>query len=367
MGRRNDWDDDETELPWWASDDMDDDDVNELDFEGIEAEDAIAFNALVHFHTEEGDEDENEARRIGFAAIAQDALALKERRHAREAALAEALEQEQREEEERLAREAAERRAREAAERQARAEAERLERERMEEEERRLQDARDLARWERQRRARQAQESQRTTEPARPNRGRTNRSRREAPAPAAVSKPASCAGQRPAPKPRQQAAQRRSGTPTAQQSRPGLERRNRARAEDRRLARQAAQARAQATQADAQRERQRRPQPRQAPRPAPKPRAKPSQRRPTEKVTGRSEATRAPEKPPAPPKPAGTLTGSDLAAWRAHRGYNQQAAAKHLGVGQGTISKAERNGSKPLGPTLQRALASALASGAAAR
>ena len=97
-------------------------------------------------------------------------------------------------------------------------------------------------------------------------------------------------------------------------------------------------------------------------------------RKPTEKATGRSEATRTPERPPAPPKTppappraASPLTGSDLAAWRAHRGYNQQTAAKHLGVGQGTISKAERKGSKPLGPTLQRALASALASDAPAR
>jgi len=89
--------------------------------------------------------------------------------------------------------------------------------------------------------------------------------------------------------------------------------------------------------------------------------------KPPEKATRHSTSARVPERPSVHPSTAIALTGSDLATWRAHRGYNQQAAAKHLGVGQGTISKAERKGSKPLGPTLQRALASALASEVPAR
>jgi DNA-binding transcriptional regulator YiaG len=52
------------------------------------------------------------------------------------------------------------------------------------------------------------------------------------------------------------------------------------------------------------------------------------------------------------------LTGADLSAWRKRLGLNQQAAALRLGVAQGTISKAERRGAKPLGPALQRALKS---------
>ncbi len=55
------------------------------------------------------------------------------------------------------------------------------------------------------------------------------------------------------------------------------------------------------------------------------------------------------------------LTGADLAGWRSRLGLTQQAAAKRLGVGQGTVSKAESKGGAPLGPTLLRALASALA------
>ncbi len=133
------------------------------------------------------------------------------------------------------------------------------------------------------------------------------------------------------------------------------------------MARRKAQARANAAQEQAQRERRRHQPPRQAPRPSTKPKAKPRTMKPPEKATRHSTSARVPERPSVHPPTAIALTGSDLAAWRARRGYNQQAAAKHLGVGQGTISKAERKGSKPLGPTLQRALASALAAESPAR
>ena len=53
--------------------------------------------------------------------------------------------------------------------------------------------------------------------------------------------------------------------------------------------------------------------------------------------------------------------GADLANWRSRLGLTQSAAASRLGVGQGTISKAEAKGSAPLGPTLLRALAAVLA------
>lgn len=56
------------------------------------------------------------------------------------------------------------------------------------------------------------------------------------------------------------------------------------------------------------------------------------------------------------------LTGVDLSSWRSRLGLTQQAAASRLGVGQGTISKAESRDGVPLGPTLLRALAFALAS-----
>lgn len=133
------------------------------------------------------------------------------------------------------------------------------------------------------------------------------------------------------------------------------------------MTRRKAQARANGAQEQAQRERRRHQPPRQAPRPSTKPKAKPRTMKPPEKATRHSTSARVPERPSVHPPTAIALTGSDLAAWRARRGYNQQAAAKHLGVGQGTISKAERKGSKFLGPTLQRALASALAAESPAR
>mgnify|MGYP000984612204 CR=1 FL=1 len=52
-----------------------------------------------------------------------------------------------------------------------------------------------------------------------------------------------------------------------------------------------------------------------------------------------------------------TLTGADLARWRARRGLTQQAAADRLGVRQGTVSKAESRGAGALGPALREALA----------
>ena len=70
--------------------------------------------------------------------------------------------------------------------------------------------------------------------------------------------------------------------------------------------------------------------------------------------------------PPIPsPRPANTggratLTGADLVGWRSRLGLTQTTAASRLGVGQGTISKAEAKESASLGPTLLRALAAAL-------
>ena len=70
-------------------------------------------------------------------------------------------------------------------------------------------------------------------------------------------------------------------------------------------------------------------------------------------------------KPPVPrptqPDRQASLTGADLANWRSRLGLTQQAAANRLGVGQGTISKAESKGAVPLGPALLRAFAAALA------
>ena len=61
---------------------------------------------------------------------------------------------------------------------------------------------------------------------------------------------------------------------------------------------------------------------------------------------------------PQPDPPA--LVGADLAAWRARLGLTQTSAADRLGVGQGTVSKAESRPKAELGPVLQKALANAL-------
>lgn len=63
------------------------------------------------------------------------------------------------------------------------------------------------------------------------------------------------------------------------------------------------------------------------------------------------------------PKPQAqrALTGADLAAWRSRRRLTQAAAAKLLGIGQGTVSKAEATPTKVLGPALSTALERLLA------
>lgn len=81
----------------------------------------------------------------------------------------------------------------------------------------------------------------------------------------------------------------------------------------------------------------------------------PSDRRPpTQRVA--EEPIRFPSGNEAPP-----LTGSDLTAWRTRHGLTQQAAADRLGVRQGTVSKAESRAGALLGPALRDALADVLA------
>jgi len=58
--------------------------------------------------------------------------------------------------------------------------------------------------------------------------------------------------------------------------------------------------------------------------------------------------------------PARSLTGADLAAWRAARGLTQRPAADLLGVAPSTVAKAELLPGKVLGDQLQVALAAAL-------
>ncbi len=55
------------------------------------------------------------------------------------------------------------------------------------------------------------------------------------------------------------------------------------------------------------------------------------------------------------------LTGADLTAWRTRHGFTQQAAADRLGVRQGTVSKAEGRSGALLGPALRDALADVIA------
>ena len=64
---------------------------------------------------------------------------------------------------------------------------------------------------------------------------------------------------------------------------------------------------------------------------------------------------------PARPVPGRVLTGADLAAWRAARGFAQRPAAELLGVAPSTVAKAELLPAKVLGNQLQVALAAALA------
>ncbi len=215
----------------------------------FEDEDAIVLEALAQMQAHDGDDEFDEALRDAFAAVAQEALALKERRMQREAAFAWADEQAQ------IAVE----------QRHARKEAERRDRARREAEDARRQEARERVRRDEARR-----EAKR-----RRHREARNRVQRE-----------------------QQAQVQRE-----REARLPAERRSRAR-----------------------------------------------QRR--SECSGRrshQDAEPVTRKPP--------LTGADLAAWRRQDGLNQQAAALRLGVSQGTISKAERRGAKPLGPALQVALA----------
>jgi len=79
---------------------------------------------------------------------------------------------------------------------------------------------------------------------------------------------------------------------------------------------------------------------------------------------GEVEGDGADEPEPLPLRPAATepavLTGADLADWRKRRVLTQQAAADLLGVRQGTVSKAEGRRGAVLGEALQDALAAAL-------
>jgi DNA-binding XRE family transcriptional regulator len=62
----------------------------------------------------------------------------------------------------------------------------------------------------------------------------------------------------------------------------------------------------------------------------------------------------SPAQPAAVPRPV--LTGADLADFRRRAALTQVAAAKRLGVTQGTISKAEGNPRAALGQALADAL-----------
>jgi len=225
--------------------------MNEHDEWGeFEYEDAIVLEALAQMQAHDGDDEFDQALRDAFAAVAQEALALKERRMQREAAFTWADEQAQ------IAVE----------HRRARKEAERQDEARREAEEARRQEARERARRDKARR--EAQERRHQEARAQALREQQAREQRE------------------------------------REARLQTVRRSRAR--------------------------MRRPES--------------SCRRPP------------PAAEPATQQPL--LTGADLAAWRKRLSLNQQAAALRLGVAQGTISKAERRGAKPLGPALQRALMS---------
>lgn len=415
MGRRDRWDEPESwddgdeedeELPWWFSGDEDDeeDDGGDEDSEGIAVEDAIAFNALVHFHTQEGDGELDEAKRLVFAAIAQDALASKERRLAREAAEREVAEQERVAEEVRLARE----------------EAERQELERQEDHARRLKATRECA----DRRSRTEQRTSRSTSQEgvsvvddhvaaqhRPVRSRRDRARdchlaRSAPEPRPTARAGSHHRRPNAHQHRGQAEQR---PPESAVTNHRGEDELRVRAHRQRMVQAAAFARAKVAREDAERERERelKRQRRHGDRSRATARAtarakleatplsrpvrsagRPTERRHSEATSPARSNKHAPAailpdaegEEPATPRARrhsraaplerqehsngalSPLTGADLAAWRARHGINQQAAAKRLGVGQGTISKAERKADKPLGPSVSQALTAAMAS-----
>jgi hypothetical protein len=84
-------------------------------------------------------------------------------------------------------------------------------------------------------------------------------------------------------------------------------------------------------------------------------------------IPERGDAADAAERPagstPEPDDDLPPLIGADLRRWRSLQGLTQQAAANSLGVRQGTRSKAEGRASGVLGPALRRALAKALGPG----
>lgn len=56
-----------------------------------------------------------------------------------------------------------------------------------------------------------------------------------------------------------------------------------------------------------------------------------------------------------------TVTGKDLLKWRVEQGLSRETAGKVLGIGTGSIKRAEKLGGKPLGPKLGPALQSVMA------
>ncbi len=294
-----------------------------LDLEGLDAEDAIALEALVQFHARDGDDELDDAFRDAFAAVAQEALALKEDRLAREASRARAEEQQRLENERRQARAEVARRnrlRREAGEDrlvEERARAQRA-RERLEAEERRLRVARQRAGLDRLAREQREREAQLPAE----------RQRRARQSPRLDPANPNPAGRRPPKDWGPVRAQR-------EHSMRGLEPR-RPRAAAGTMEPRGATSSSQSI-----------PTTSNSTRPTPRARAVTTER-------------------PSPPADAGVsqhkeaLTGADLASWRERLGLNQKAAAQRLGVAQGTISKAESKRTKLLGPSLREALAAVL-------
>lgn len=275
-------------------------DRDECDDEDEVSEDQIALDAFDAFMDVEGDSDIAQASREALAAITESALALKASRQARERR--EALEQAaERERQESLARKEEERTRREARQRakrraEQRARAQREDQARLEQEARRLALERERLRLQQ-----EQYEALRRNEEARNARRARPRAVANLEPKAAIRAPVTI----------QKKTARRHGV------------------DDRRAV------------APARRE-----------------------ERPSTPAAGSSKRVQ-PAPPISAPIPAhtdgkATLTGADLASWRSRLGLTQTDAARRLGVGQGTISKAEAKGSVPLGPALLHALAAAL-------
>ena len=403
-------------------DEGDEGDEIEADDDDDDGEDLIAWNAIGAMLEIDGDSEVARESRAALSAISDSAMALKARRQAREQR--EALEQEaERERQEAVVRKEEERARREAQERaEQRAEAERRERARLAQEAQQLTRERERLRIEQEQfEARRREEAARKAAPTRtpdlipprtpvePERlGHQNRKK----APRRRHNDQIGARRTTDRGPRQVSVQEDEATRAARLQQRALdEQRWREAVQREEAARKARQTRAAARTAQAQPSAIRSPggsrkktvkrhktsgrrsdaAVRRAERPA-TPAAQPS--RPAE-----ARPARRPQKPPAPhpdlrlvaddfrdavatatadllkrpnqaepqaPRPTRsekrtTLTGSDLASWRSRLGLTQSAAASRLGVGQGTISKAESRGTKPLGPALLRALATALA------